>query len=205
MEKLTIEYIPVDDLVMYENNPRRNEDAVDGVANSIEDFDFNVPIVINKQNVILSGHTRLLAAKKLGLKEVPCVRKTKLTKSKQDAYRLADNKTAERAEWDEELLAEELERLESEGEEMDRYGFDQLLEEASADEIVEDDFEPEIPEEPKTQLGDMYQLGDHILMCGDSTSEEALLKLMGGAERIWFSPIRHTESQSEQRIKHSIK
>lgn len=199
MEKLTIEYIPVDDLVMYENNPRRNEDAVDGVANSIEDFDFNVPIVINKQNVILSGHTRLLAAKKLGLKEVPCVRKTKLTKSKQDAYRLADNKTAERAEWDEELLAEELERLESEGEEMDRYGFDQLLEEASADEIVEDDFEPEIPEEPKTQLGDMYQLGDHILMCGDSTSEEALLKLMGGQSGYGFhrSAIRSRNRNKE--------
>lgn len=103
--------VNVGDLIPYENNPRKNDEAVDKVALSISAFGFKVPIVIDKDNVIVTGHTRLKAAKKLGLKTVPCIRADDLTEEQIRAYRLADNKVAEFSSWDDEKLLQELDAL----------------------------------------------------------------------------------------------
>ena len=102
----------VEDLIPYINNPRNNENAVDKVASSISEFGFKNPIIIDKNNIVINGHTRLLASKKLGLKEVPVIRADDLTEAQVKAFRIADNKTSEYATWDEELLKIELEQLE---------------------------------------------------------------------------------------------
>jgi len=111
MRQLKIEYLETDNLIPYINNPRINGNAVDAVAGSIAEFGFRNPIIIDKDNVIIAGHTRLLAAKKLGLTEVPVVRADDLTEAQVKAYRIADNKTAELSEWDTEMLALELEEI----------------------------------------------------------------------------------------------
>ena len=110
-KELTVVYRPIDELIPYENNPRFNENAVDAVAASIEEFGFRQPIVIGKNNVIIAGHTRLLAAKRLDLLAVPCLIADDLSEEQVRAYRLADNKTAELAEWDLEKMMEELDHL----------------------------------------------------------------------------------------------
>lgn len=110
-KKLMIEYIKVENLNEYVNNPRDNEKAVEFVAESIKEFGFKNPIIIDQENVIVAGHTRLKASKVLGLKEVPCIRVHDLTEEQIKAFRLADNKTAEFAEWNEEKLQAELENL----------------------------------------------------------------------------------------------
>ena len=112
MGKLKIEYMDIEKLIPYINNPRINDNAVDIVAASIKEFGFKNPILIDRENVIIAGHTRLKAAKKLGLKEVPVIRVEDLTDKQIKAFRIADNKTAEFAEWDMELLELELEELE---------------------------------------------------------------------------------------------
>ena len=104
MRQLKIEYLKTDNLVPYINNPRINDNAVDVVAGSIAEFGFRNPIIVDKNNVIIAGHTRLLAAKKLGLAEVPVIRADDLTETQVKALRIADNKTAELAEWDTEML-----------------------------------------------------------------------------------------------------
>lgn len=111
MEKLNIEYIDTEKLIPYINNPRVNDNAVDKVAASIKEFGFKNPILIDKENVIIAGHTRLKAAKKLGLKKVPVIRVEDLTENQIKAFRIADNKTAEFADWDIELLNIELESI----------------------------------------------------------------------------------------------
>ena len=157
----------------YEKNPRKNDQSVDKVANSIKEFGFKVPIVIDKYNVIVCGHTRYKAAKKLGLSVVPCVVADDLTEEQIKAYRLADNKVGEDSLWDMDLLSDELgDILDLD---MSDFGFDLLEEEP--EEVVEDEFEAELPEEPKAKLGDIYQLGRHRLMCGDSTSIDDVIKL----------------------------
>lgn len=112
MGKLKIEYIDIEKLIPYINNPRINDNAVDIVAASIKEFGFKNPILIDKENVIIAGHTRLKAAKKLGLEEVPVIRVEDLTDKQIKAFRIADNKTADFADWDMELLELELEELE---------------------------------------------------------------------------------------------
>lgn len=169
--------IKIGDIIPYEKNPRKNDEAVKYVAESIKQFGFKVPIVIDKNNVIVAGHTRYKASKKLGLKEVPCIVADDLTEEQIKAYRLADNKVAELAEWDFDLLGEELDGILDI--DMCDFGFEALEDEEEA-EVVEDDFEVELPEEPRAKLGDIYQLGNHRLMCGDSTSITDVEKLMGG-------------------------
>lgn len=161
----------------YEKNPRKNDGAVKYVAESIKQFGFKVPIVIDNDGVIVAGHTRWKAAKKLGLETVPCIVADDLTEEQIKAFRLADNKVAEKAEWDFDLLAGEMDELFDF--DMTIFGFEEIsLEEET--EAVEDDFEAELPEEPKAKPGDIYQLGSHRLMCGDSTSITDVEKLMGG-------------------------
>lgn len=118
----------IDEIKPYEKNPRKNEEAVEYVANSIKEFGFKVPIVIDKDGIIVAGHTRHKAAKKLGLAEVPCIVADDLTDEQVKAFRLADNKVSEKAEWDFALLADEL--LEIEGLDMEDFGFDISFDEA---------------------------------------------------------------------------
>lgn len=165
------------DVIPYEKNPRKNDAAVKYVMESIKEFGFKVPIVIDSNNVIVAGHTRLKAAKKLKLDEVPCIIADDLTEEQIKAFRLADNKVSEQAEWDYDLLADELEDLIDF--DMTVFGFeDDVTEEET--EVEEDNYEAELPEEPKAKLGDIYQLGNHRLMCGDSTSITDVDKLMNG-------------------------
>lgn len=170
--------LKVKDLIPYERNPRNNKNAVDVVANSIKEFGFKNPIIIDKDNVIVAGHTRLLAAKKLKIKEVPCVRADDLTDEQVKAFRIADNSTAQVAEWDFDLLKFEIEDVP----EFDfaDFGLEFETETEETAEIIEDDYDVEPPAEPTAKLGDIWQLGRHRLMCGDSTSIEDVEKLMGG-------------------------
>lgn len=168
-----------EDLIPYENNPRKNEKAVDYVAESIKEFGFKSPIIVDENNVIIAGHTRLEAAKKIGLKEVPVIKADDLTPEQAKAFRLADNKTAEFAEWDESKLINEL--LSISDIDMDEFGFssDDVEAVLNVDDIAEDEV-PEPPKEPKSKPGDIYKLGKHRLMCGDSTKAEDVKKLMDG-------------------------
>jgi site-specific DNA-methyltransferase (adenine-specific) len=169
--------IAVDELIPYENNPRNNEKAVDAVAASIKEFRFRQPIVIDANNVIICGHTRLLAAKKLKMKTVPCVMADDLTEEQIRAYRLADNKVAELAGWNDGLLSFEMSCIHEV--DMSAFGFE-MPQDAEQCEAVEDDYDEEPPAVPKSKLCDIYQLGDHRLMCGDSTNLDDVKKLMNG-------------------------
>ena len=167
----------VDEIRPYANNPRRNDKAVEKVAESIKLFGFKQPIVIDREGVIIAGHTRLLAAKKLKMKQVPCIAADDLSPEQVRAYRLADNKVAEFSEWDFDLLDEELLNLQEI--DMTAFGFVMPREET---EVQEDDFEVDVPSEPRTKLGEIYQLGRHRLMCADSTSADNVQMLTGGVQ-----------------------
>src|SRR5699024_7728387 len=174
---LKIEYKDTEDLIPYINNPRNNENAIDMVASSIKNYGFKNPILIDEYNEIIAGHTRLEAAKKLGIEDVPTIKVSDLTENQIKAFRIADNKTSEFAEWDVELLESELADLEDEftgfeDEELNSMFDDEI------DEAHEDDYEVEVPEEPKAKLGDIYQLGRHRLMCGDGTEINDVQRLM---------------------------
>ena len=179
---MQIEYLKLDELKPYENNPRNNESAVQYVANSIREFGFKVPIVIDKDKVIVAGHTRFKAAKQLGLEEAPCIIADDLSPEQIKAFRLADNKTAEMALWDDDLLKSELEGLLDDFDMSDFGFFDEELDEAQEPEVEDDDYEPEPPEEPKSKRGDIYKLGRHRLMCGDSTSVTDVEALVDGRQ-----------------------
>lgn len=174
---MNVQEIKLKDIKPYGKNPRKNDQSVDKVANSIKEFGFKVPIVIDKNNVIVCGHTRYKAAKKLGLSVVPCVVADDLTEEQIKAYRLADNKVGEDSLWDMDLLGSELEDILNI--DMEDFGFS--LPEAET-EVVEDDYDKPAPEEPKSKLGDIYQLGRHCLMCGDSTNIDYVKKLVGDAQ-----------------------
>ena len=139
MSKLKIEYMNIDKLIPYINNPRLNDGAVDKVASSIKNFGFKNPIIIDKDNEIIAGHTRLKAARKLGLEEVPVIKVDDLTEAQIKAFRIADNKTSEFAEWDFGLLEIELEGLDDE---FTGFDIDELGELFNDDtEVIEDDFD----------------------------------------------------------------
>ena len=167
----------IDELIPYVNNPRNNEAAVDFVAASIKEFGFKNPIIIDKDGVIVAGHTRHAAAKKLGLESVPCIMADDLTEQQIKAFRLADNKTAELATWDLEKLEIELEGIDDL--EMTDFGFEELEDSGDVVEVIEDEV-PDVPEESKSKLGDIFKLGRHRLICGDSTDPKTLEILMGG-------------------------
>ena len=164
-------------IIPYENNPRNNKAAIPIVKKSIQEFGFKVPIIIDNNNVIVCGHTRYMAAQELGMETIPCVRADDLTPEQIKAFRIADNKAAEESTWDMEKLLQELEGIQEL--DMSMFGFD----DSSIDDVqvVEDDFsEEELPEEPKSKRGELYQLGNHRLLCGDSTSEADVDRLMNG-------------------------
>jgi len=171
-----IENFLLDNIKPYPGNPRKNDEAVDKVKNSIQQFGFNVPITLDVNNVIITGHARHKAAKSLGLKNVPVIIIDNLSSEKVKAFRIMDNKTQEYAEWDMELLNIELEDLK---------GFDFGMDFKDAFDIKEpemDDALEAIPENVETiaKKGQIWQLGKHRLMCGDSTSKEDVDKLLNG-------------------------
>lgn len=175
---MEIKNVDINSIFEYEKNPRKNDKAVDKVAQSIKEFGFKVPIVVDKNNVIITGHTRLKASKKLGLKEVPVLVANDLNEKQVQAYRIADNKTNELSDWDFELLEQELKEIEGMFTGFDELEIDKLF--GSDGSVVEDDYEVKPPKVAKSQLGDIYQLGRHRLMCGDSTKVENVEKLMDG-------------------------
>ena len=164
------------ELFEYDNNPRNNDSAVEAVSNSIKEFGFKVPLVITKDNVIIAGHTRLKASLKLGIATVPCIIADDLTEAQIKAFRLVDNKTSELATWDLGRLEDELEKIEMD---MIQFGFEDFHSDVP-DNASDDDFDPtdDIPEIPFSELGDIYQLGPHRVMCGDSTKKQDVLKLL---------------------------
>lgn len=177
---------PLGWLTPYENNPRNNDEAVEPVANSIKEFGFKVPIVATSDGEIINGHTRWKAAKKLKLKTVPVIIADDLTEEQVRAFRLADNKVAEIAQWDIELLLDEIENINNV--DMALFGFtdsDYTLddfddEDGDADVLSEEESESEGEQPSSVAYGDIYQLGRHRLMCGDSTSAGDMKELIDG-------------------------
>lgn len=182
---LSATWMPISDVHPYAKNPRKNDSAVEAVANSIKEFGWQQLIVVDSDGTIIVGHTRYKAALALGLTEIPVHVASDLTPEQCRAYRLADNKTHDLSSWDDDLLLEELGSIDSL--DMTLLGFD---EHAIPTDIVDDGFEPEIPEEPITRVGDIYILGDHRLMCGDSTDPVDVSRLMDGekADMIFTDP-----------------
>jgi len=178
----------VADLIPYAANSRTHSDAqVAQIAASIKEFGWTNPILIDDDNTIIAGHGRLLAARKLGMEEVPAIILDHLTKAQQRALVIADNQLALNAGWDMNMLKAEIEDLNLENFNLELLGFDDdfldgLLETAPSKGNTDEDAVPEVPETPKTVLGDVWVLGNHRLMCGDSTSIDAVDKLMDGAK-----------------------
>lgn len=183
---MQIEYLDIEEVIPYANNPRKNDgEAVDRVAASIKEYGFKNPIIIDKENVVVAGHTRLKAAKKLNIEKVPVIKADDLTPTQIKAFRIADNKVAEYSTWDNELLSIELEGLKDLDFDLDLTGIDveeldDLLNSGGTEEVQEDNYEIELPPEPKAKIGDVYQLGNHRLVCGDCTDAEHLNLLMAG-------------------------
>lgn len=175
----------VDDLIPYANNSRtHSEDQVNQVASSIKEFGFTNPILIDEDGGIIAGHGRTLAAKKLGIDEVPCIVLDGLTDAQKKAYVIADNKLALNSGWDNDMLRLELESLAEMDFDLELTGFSdeelsQLLEPEQVEGLTDEDAIPEAPEQPVSVLGDIWELGNHRLMCGDSTSMDDIDRLMG--------------------------
>lgn len=182
-EAAKIDYLLVNTLIPYANNSRTHDDAqVAQIAASIKEFGFRNPILVDGVGII-AGHGRLLAARKLGLDKVPTIDCSDMTETQKKAYIIADNKLALNSGWDTDLLSLELEELDANGFNLELLGFDSKeLDELLAPEIVEgltdEDAVPDVPDEPKTKLGDIYILGNHRLMCGDSCSITDMQKLV---------------------------
>jgi DNA modification methylase len=184
---MKVEMWAIDRVKPYENNPRINDGAVDAVAASIREFGFRVPIVVDRDGVIVAGHTRLKAAEKLSLEKVPVVVAKDLTPDQIRAYRIADNKTAELAEWNYDLLPIELTELLGAEFNLELLGFDKdelakLLDPGVTEGLTDPDEVPEPPDDPVTQPGDLWILGDHRLLCGDSGNPEHVDRLLDGAD-----------------------
>ena len=199
----------VADLIPYARNSRtHSEEQITQIAASIKEFGFLNPVIVDGENGIIAGHGRVMAAKKLGMTEVPCVEASHLTDAQRRAYIIADNKLALNAGWDDEMLRVEFDELAEAGFDLDLTGFS--LDEIGALQIEEiqpgltdEDAVPDAPETPVTVLGDVWLLGKHRLMCGDSTSIDAVERLMDGgkADMVNTDPPYGMSYQSNKRIK----
>jgi DNA modification methylase len=204
-----IKMLAVDKIIPYVKNSRTHGDEqVAQVAASIKEFGFTNPILLDKENVIIAGHGRMLAAQRLGLSEVPCIRLDHLTEAQKKAYIIADNKLALNAGWDNELLGLELGELRDEGFDISLTGFTEeelagLIVEEIPEGLTDEDQVPEVPEDPVTKLGDIWVLGKHRLMCGDSTSIDAVDSLLDGikADMVNTDPPYGISYQSNGRTK----
>jgi len=191
---LEFETWPIDRLVGYARNPRKNDHAVDDVAAAIREFGFRVPVVAKSDGTVVDGHLRLKAAKKLGLTEIPVVLADDMTDAQIKAFRLSVNKVAEFADWDIDLLKLEFTDLQDMKFDLTLTGFnldeiaDMLAEPTEG--LTDEDEVPDVPETPVTVEGDVWLLGRHRLMCGDSTSIDAVERLMNGgkADMVFTDP-----------------
>jgi len=196
---------PIDKLIEYARNPRKNDHAVDRVAAAIREFGFRVPVVAKSDGTVVDGHLRLKAAKKLGLTEVPVVLADDMTDLQIKAFRLSVNKMAELAEWDNELLVLEFDELTEAGFDTLLTGFtqdeiDALTPEQIPEGLTDEDAVPEVQADPVSKLGDVWVLGKHRVMCGDSTSIDAVETLMAGkkADFCFTSPPYNAAIKSAQ-------
>lgn len=184
MENLNIEYRPVDSLVPYVNNARTHSDEqIAQIAASIREFGWTNPILVDGERGLIAGHGRLKAARVLGLTQVPVIELSHLSAAQKRAYVLADNRLAENAGWDKELLALELSELQTSEFDLGLLGFsddelDDLLNSGDKEGLTDDDAVPEVQEVAITQTGDVWLLGQHRLLCGDSTKADDLKRLM---------------------------
>ena len=192
---LQITYKPTADLIPYARNSRTHDDAqVAQIAASIKEFGWTNPILLDGSNGIIAGHGRVLAAQKLGETEVPTIELSHMDENQKRAYIIADNKLALNAGWDNEMLALEIADLKDAGYDLGLTGFSADELDAMNPEVIEgltdEDAVPDVPDEPKTKLGDIYKLGNHRLMCGDSTSVDAVTKLTrgGGVDMLLTDP-----------------
>lgn len=181
-----VEQRPIESVRPYENNPRHNDAAVDAVAASIQEFGFRQPIVVNQEGVIIVGHTRHKAALKLGRKTVPVHVATGLSPAQVKAYRIADNQTAALSSWDDDKLAVELGQLQGLDMDLGLTGIPaeellRLLAPPASEGLTDPDDVPAPPDEPVTRPGDLWQLGRHCLLCGDSRKAGDMDRLLGGA------------------------
>jgi len=182
---MQIKEVAVDKLIPYAKNSRTHSpEQVAQIAASIKEFGFRNPILVDGVGII-AGHGRLMAAQKLGLDQVPTIDCSDMTESQKKAYIIADNKLAMNAGWDNAMLTIEMQELEDEGFDLTLLGFDDkelnaLLQPEIVEGLTDEDAVPDTPLEPKTKLGDVYILGNHRLMCGDSTSIDAIEKLIDG-------------------------
>lgn len=185
MNKLTIEYLPLEDLKPYENNAKiHTEEQIEQIRKSIEEFGMNDPIAIWKDNEIIEGHGRLLACRQMGLQEVPVIRLDDLTDDQRRAYMNVHNHLTMNTGFDFEILKEELARIENI--DMGQFGFDieDFLGETDP-EVEEDDYKEPDKLPARSKEGQRFRLGEHILMCGDSTKADDVRKLLGGGTPIY--------------------
>jgi len=193
---MNIEELLTDDLIPYARNSRtHSKEQVGQIAQSIKEFGFTNPVLIDQENGIIAGHGRVLAAQKLKMDKVPTIRLSHLSEAQKRAYVIADNKLALNAGWDAEMLAVEFKELQDMEFDLSLTGFsDEEIANLSLDDetegLTDEDAVPEIPEEPISKLGDIWILGNHRLMCGDSTSIDAVEKLMAGqkADMVFTDP-----------------
>jgi DNA modification methylase len=191
--KQEIEYLETEKLVPYARNSRTHSDEqVQQIMGSIKEFGFTNPILVDAEGLIIAGHGRTMAAQRLGMKEVPCLRLGHLTESQKKAYVIADNKLALNAGWDDEMLRLELADLQDADFDLSLTGFDDdelnaLLATAVEEGLTDEDAVPEVPETPVTVEGDVWILGKHRLMCGDSTSIDAVEKVMPETANMIFT------------------
>jgi DNA modification methylase len=193
---MQITEVAVEALIPYAKNSRTHDDAqVAQIAASIKEFGWTNPILVDGDKGIIAGHGRLMAARKLNMDKVPVIQLKDMTEAQKKAYVIADNKLAMNAGWDMDFLKLELQDLEDADFDLSLTGFDdkeldQLLAPEIEEGLTDEDAVPEVPEEPKTKLGDIYILGNHRLMCGDSTSVDSIEKLMNGdvAELVFTDP-----------------
>lgn len=210
---MQIKTVTVDKLIPYVRNSRTHSDAqIAQIAASIKEFGWTNPILVDAENGIIAGHGRLMAARKLGYKEVPVIELKDMTDTQKRAYVIADNQLALNAGWDFSLLSLEVADLKENDFDLDLLGFDpkeleKLLEPEEVEGLTDEDAVPEVPEEPKTKLGDIYQLGNHRLMCGDSTSIDAVEKLMDGqkADMVFTDPPYNIDYQGVKDKRDKIK
>ena len=199
MEKLKIEYVDINSIKPYKNNAKLHpKEQIDQIKKSIDMFGMDDPIGVWKDEIV-EGHGRLIACKELGMTEVPIIRLDHLTDEERKAYTLAHNKLTMNSDFDIDILNEELMNFDTI--DMSDFGFDMDIMENDY-EIIQDEA-PDVPEEPKSKLGEIYQLGDHRLMCGDSTNKDDVRKLMDGkeADLLFTDPPYNVDVSNSQGMK----
>ncbi len=177
----SIEMWPIDRLVEYPRNPRKNDGAVDRMCSSIREFGFKIPCLVRGNGEIVDGHLRLKAARKLGITEIPVILCDEWTPAQVKAFRLLVNRSVSWASWDEELLALELQEIQEADFDLSLTGFDthEIDDLLALDDEEKANAAPPLPESPVSRIGDLWMLGDHRVICGDATSTDVVARLLG--------------------------